>query len=121
MKPNGSFEKLLKTTPFVSHLISIIMDEAHCLTKWKLGWLQYILPSNVHIYITSAMLTKSTLSDIAHLLHVQQDKLVTVWCSTDRPNIKIEVKKIKYALNSFADLAFLIPNSRFTSLLLFHA
>ncbi|KIK79866.1 hypothetical protein PAXRUDRAFT_95528, partial [Paxillus rubicundulus Ve08.2h10] len=29
--------------------------------------------------------------------------------STDRPNIKIGVRKIKYALNSFTDLAFLIP------------
>ncbi|KAG1839905.1 hypothetical protein DFJ58DRAFT_667456, partial [Suillus subalutaceus] len=29
--------------------------------------------------------------------------------STDHPNIKIGVIKIKYALNSYADLAFLIP------------
>ncbi|KAI6142403.1 hypothetical protein BKA82DRAFT_3985033 [Pisolithus tinctorius] len=29
--------------------------------------------------------------------------------SSDRPNIKIGVKKIKYALNSYADLMFLIP------------
>ncbi|KAG0707218.1 hypothetical protein DFH29DRAFT_797092 [Suillus ampliporus] len=29
--------------------------------------------------------------------------------STDCPNIKIGVRKIKYALNSYADLAFLIP------------
>ncbi|KAI6002190.1 hypothetical protein F5J12DRAFT_894271 [Pisolithus orientalis] len=29
--------------------------------------------------------------------------------SSDQPNIKISVKKIKYALNSYADLMFLIP------------
>ncbi|KAI6104646.1 hypothetical protein EDD16DRAFT_1492496 [Pisolithus croceorrhizus] len=29
--------------------------------------------------------------------------------SSDRPNIGIGVRKIKYALNSFANLAFLIP------------
>ncbi|KIK77553.1 hypothetical protein PAXRUDRAFT_166469 [Paxillus rubicundulus Ve08.2h10] len=31
-----------------------------------------------------------------------------VHCSSDHPNIKIGVKKIKYALNSFSDLTFLI-------------
>ncbi|KIJ62204.1 hypothetical protein HYDPIDRAFT_94679, partial [Hydnomerulius pinastri MD-312] len=35
--------------------------------------------------------------------------MVTVRRSSNRPNIKIGVKKIKYALNSYADLAFLIP------------
>ncbi|KAG0707157.1 P-loop containing nucleoside triphosphate hydrolase protein [Suillus ampliporus] len=34
MKPNGSFEKLLKNVLFVSQLISIVIDEAHCLTDW---------------------------------------------------------------------------------------
>ncbi|KAG1793669.1 uncharacterized protein HD556DRAFT_1237700 [Suillus plorans] len=34
--------------------------------------------------------------------------MVTICCSSDRPNIKIGVKKIKYALNSYCDLAFLI-------------
>jgi len=118
MKPNGGFERLLKTPPFVSHLISIVMDEAHCLAKWgdfcpeyqELGRLRYILPSNVRIYITSATLTKSTLSNITHLLHLRPDKLVTVQCSSDQPNVKVGVKKIKYALSSFTDLAFLIPD-----------
>jgi len=118
MKPNSGFERLLKTPPFVLRLISIVIDEAHCLAEWgdfhpeyrELGRLRYILPSNVRIYITSATLTKSTLSDITHLLHLCPDKLVTVQCSSDRPNVKVGVKKIKYALNSFMDLAFLIPD-----------
>ncbi|KAI6106353.1 hypothetical protein EDD16DRAFT_1490953, partial [Pisolithus croceorrhizus] len=35
--------------------------------------------------------------------------MVIICWSSDRPNIGIGVKKIKYALNSFADLTFLIP------------
>ncbi|KAI6037304.1 hypothetical protein BKA83DRAFT_4042466 [Pisolithus microcarpus] len=36
-------------------------------------------------------------------------RTVVVCWSSDRPNIKIGVQKIKYALSSYTDLAFLIP------------
>ncbi|KAG1898743.1 P-loop containing nucleoside triphosphate hydrolase protein, partial [Suillus fuscotomentosus] len=66
MKPNGEFERLLKDDLFSSRIISIIIDEAHCLTDWgefrpeykELGRLRYILPPAVPIMITSATLTK---------------------------------------------------------------
>lgn len=118
MKSTSEFKTLLKTPAFVSRIISIIMDEAHCLTECgdfrpeyqELDELRYVLPATVPLYIASAPLTKSTLSDISRLLHLQQDKLVTVRCSSDRPNIRIGVRKIKYAQKGFADLAFLIPD-----------
>ncbi|KIM61142.1 hypothetical protein SCLCIDRAFT_9509 [Scleroderma citrinum Foug A] len=34
MKPNSNFEKLLKNPLFTSRIISIVIDEAHCLTQW---------------------------------------------------------------------------------------
>ncbi|KIK24169.1 hypothetical protein PISMIDRAFT_99203 [Pisolithus microcarpus 441] len=34
MKPSGEFEKHLKNPLFTSRIISIIIDEAHCLTDW---------------------------------------------------------------------------------------
>ncbi|KIO00025.1 hypothetical protein M404DRAFT_29853 [Pisolithus tinctorius Marx 270] len=34
MRPEGGFEKLLKNPLFVSWIISIVIDEAHCLTEW---------------------------------------------------------------------------------------
>ncbi|KAG2111456.1 P-loop containing nucleoside triphosphate hydrolase protein [Suillus clintonianus] len=117
MKPDGPFEKLLKNALFASWLISIIIDESHCLTDWgefrpeykELGRLRYILPSMVPIMLASATLTKHSLSNAIRLLHMHADKLTFIRRSTDRPNIKIGVRKIKYALNSYADLAFLIP------------
>ncbi|KAL4066170.1 hypothetical protein J3A83DRAFT_4098971 [Scleroderma citrinum] len=38
------------------------------------------------------------------------DNLVSIQCSSDHPNIKIGVKKIKHALDSYVDLTFLIPS-----------
>ncbi|KAI5999082.1 P-loop containing nucleoside triphosphate hydrolase protein, partial [Pisolithus albus] len=117
MRPEGGFEKLLKNQLFVSRIISIVIDEAHCLTDWgefrpeyrELGWLRYMLPRSVPLLVTSATITRAMLRDITHLLHLCPSRSITVRWSSDRPNIKIGVKKIKYALNSFADLTFLIP------------
>lgn len=117
MKPDSSFEKLLKDPLFSTQIISIIIDEAHCICDWgdfrpeykELGRLRYILPTTVPIMIASATLTKDTLSTISRLLHMHTDKIESIRRSSDRPNIKIGVKKIRYSLDSYTDLGFLIP------------
>jgi len=117
MKPDREFEQLLKNQLFVSQIISIVIDEAHCLTDWgefrpeyrELGQLRYILPPTLPLLVVSATITKSTKNDITRLLHMQRDRTVVFRRSSDRPNIKIGVRKIKYALGSFPDLMFLIP------------
>ncbi|KAG1888766.1 hypothetical protein F4604DRAFT_1569898, partial [Suillus subluteus] len=75
----------------------------------ELGRLRYILPSTVSIMIASATFMKVSLTHTTHLLHMHADKMVTIRHSSDCPNIKIGVRKIKYALNSYCNLAFLIP------------
>ncbi|KIK72327.1 hypothetical protein PAXRUDRAFT_180866, partial [Paxillus rubicundulus Ve08.2h10] len=117
MKPNGEFEKRLKNSLFASQVISVVINEAHCLTDWgdfcpeykELRRLHYILPDTIPIMIISATLTKDMLTSALQLLHIHRDRLITICQSSDRPNLKIGVRKIKYALNSYADLAFLIP------------
>ena len=117
MKPNGEFEKRLKNRLFTTNIISIIVDKAHCLTQWgefqpeykKLQWLRYILPDTIPIMITLTTLTHEALTSSLRLLHMRPDKTVTIQWSSDCPNIKIGVRKIKYALKSYADLAFLVP------------
>ncbi|KAG1842098.1 hypothetical protein C8R48DRAFT_544299, partial [Suillus tomentosus] len=116
MKPNGEFEQLLKNPLFTSHIVSIVVDEAHCITEWgdfrpeykELGRLRYILPSTIPIMITSATLTQGSLTNAMRLLHMHADKMSVIRRSSDRANIKIGVRKIKYSLTSYADLAFLI-------------
>ncbi|KAG1889560.1 P-loop containing nucleoside triphosphate hydrolase protein [Suillus subluteus] len=119
MKPGGEFEKLLRNVNFASKLIGIIFDEAHCIVTWgefraeykELERLRYILPCQVPFIVASATLTSDALRDICRLLHIRPENLATIHVSTDRPNIKIGVRKIKYSLTSYADLAFLIPAS----------
>ncbi|KAL4065980.1 hypothetical protein J3A83DRAFT_4098792 [Scleroderma citrinum] len=41
---------------------------------------------------------------------MHSDNLVSIQHSSNCPNIKIGVKKIKHALDSYVDLAFLIPS-----------
>lgn len=117
MKPNGPFERILRNPLFTMRVISIVIDEAHCLTEWgefrpeyrELGRLRYVLPCRVPLLVTSATLTKATISDITRLLHMHRDQTSVIRCSCSRPNIKIVVRKIKYARSSYADLGFLIP------------
>lgn len=116
MKPNGEFEQLLKNPLFTLHIISIVVDKAHYITEWgefcleykELGCLHYILPSTIPIMITSATLTQGSLTNAMRLLHMHTDKMSVICRSSDRANIKIDVRKIKYSLTSYTDLAFLI-------------
>ena len=86
MKPNGEFEKRLKNRLFTTNIISIIVDEAHCLTQWgefrpeykELQRLRYILPDTIPIMITSATLTREALTSSLRLLHMRPDKTVTI-------------------------------------------
>ncbi|KIK82369.1 hypothetical protein PAXRUDRAFT_153846, partial [Paxillus rubicundulus Ve08.2h10] len=113
----GNFEEWLKNALFASQIISVVIDEAHCLTDWadfhpeykELQCLRYILPDTIPIMITSAMLTKDMLTNALQLLHMHHDKLTAICQSSDCPLLKIGVRKIKYVLNTYADLAFLIP------------
>ncbi|KIK79805.1 hypothetical protein PAXRUDRAFT_63458, partial [Paxillus rubicundulus Ve08.2h10] len=78
MKPNGEFEKRLKNTLFTSRVISVVIDEAHCLTYWgdfhpeyqELQGLRYILLDMIPIMIASATLTKDMLTSALQLLHI---------------------------------------------------
>ncbi|KAG1852967.1 hypothetical protein C8R48DRAFT_611285, partial [Suillus tomentosus] len=119
MKDGGGFERLLKNPLFVSHLMGMVIDEAHCVSSWgefrpeykELGRLRFILPLDIPFLVTSATLSSSMLQDVTRLLHLQSgDKLVTIRRSIDRPNINIGVKPIQGTYQSFADLAFLIPD-----------
>ncbi|KIK73352.1 hypothetical protein PAXRUDRAFT_178679, partial [Paxillus rubicundulus Ve08.2h10] len=41
MKPDGEFERLLKNQLFVAHVISMVINKAHCLTEWGEFRLEY--------------------------------------------------------------------------------
>jgi superfamily II DNA helicase RecQ len=117
MKPGGNFETLFKKPAFQSRILSVICDEAHCISAWgefrqeyrKIGCLRYMLPRGTPFAIMSATLPPPVLADISDVLQIRREKLHSIRRSNDRSNVSLVVCKLKYAVNSFKDLAFLIP------------
>ena len=117
MKEGGGFQRLLKKTSFASQLITIILDEVHCLKLWNsfrhdyqdLGRLRFILPDRVHFALVSAMLPHPVLTPVMSHLGVTSSELYALRLSNDRDNIALVVRKMQYPANSFRDLDFLVP------------
>jgi superfamily II DNA/RNA helicase len=116
MKENGGFERLFRMSSFINHIICIIFDEAHCISEWSsfradyksVGQLRRILPPGKPIMFTSATLPRETLNAIKLIFGFDESHYIVFRQSTDRPNISLIVRKILCALNSFADLAFVL-------------
>ena len=118
MKPDGEFEKLLRKKHFVDRVIAIVLDEAHCIMTWgkfrpeykEFGRLRFTLTHHVPYLITSATLTPETFHGVMKVLDPhRKDDPITIQTYTDRPNIKLCVRKIKHPLASYRDLLFLVP------------
>ncbi|KAJ6595501.1 P-loop containing nucleoside triphosphate hydrolase protein, partial [Mycena vulgaris] len=119
MQQDGGFSKLWKKPEFTRRLISIVWDEAHCISKWagfrpeykEVGRLRYLIPRDIPFVIVSATLPPAVLSDVMNILQVSPKKVEIIRRSNDRANINLVVREMKYAMNSFMDLAFLIPEN----------
>ena len=84
MKVDGGFEKLVKTSHFTDNLISVIFDEAHCISVWgafcpeykDVRHLCFMLPHHIPILITLVTLPPLVLDDVKSILQLRNDKLV---------------------------------------------
>ena len=84
MKVDGGFKRLIKTSRFADNLISVIFDEAHCISAWgafrpeykDVGCLCFTLPCHIPILITSVTLPPLVLDDVKSILQLRNDKLV---------------------------------------------
>lgn len=111
------FAKLFKTKSFTDKIISIIFDEAHCISQWgsfrpeykEVGRLIHIL-KGVVFHITSATLPKHVFADVLTILHIHPSHLYVMRRSSDRHNVFLVVREIKHSLSSFLDLNFLVPD-----------
>lgn len=118
MKIGGGFERLLKDPGFVALISSIIFDEAHCISQWgsfrpeysEIGRLRYQVPHTPFVF-ASATFTLAILSEIKQKFGLCQENTTHIQRPTDRPNIALGVRRIKHALSSFADLAFIVEGS----------
>ncbi|KAI0038956.1 P-loop containing nucleoside triphosphate hydrolase protein, partial [Auriscalpium vulgare] len=119
MKDGGEFERLYRTDAFCARVISIVWDEAHCVSTWgdfrpeyrDARRLRYILARrDIPFLLASATLPSLVLKDVKDTLQIREDKHVLIHRSNDRPNVALSVRKIQRALNSFEDLAFVLPD-----------
>ncbi|KAI0267689.1 P-loop containing nucleoside triphosphate hydrolase protein, partial [Gloeopeniophorella convolvens] len=110
--------KLWSHTVFTSRVLDVIFDEGHCIVQWgdtfhaeyaNIGMLRYFLP-NVPFYVTSATLPYSTINALKSKLHMPTATKV-LRRSNDRWNVAYTVRKMRYPMKSFRDLAFLIPEN----------
>ncbi|KAJ6600189.1 P-loop containing nucleoside triphosphate hydrolase protein, partial [Mycena sp. CBHHK59/15] len=122
--------QLWKKPDFTSRLISLVWDEGHCnsviyqiplwpVSKWagfrpkykEVNCLRYLIPRSIPFVIVSATLPPAVLSDVMNILQVLPKKYTIIRRSNDRPNIHLVVREMKYAMRSYKDLAFLIPDN----------
>lgn len=116
MKDRGRFELMLRNENFASRIISIIFDEAHCISTWgsfrseysQVGRLRYLLPRDIPIMATSATLPKHVLDDVRTILRLRTDKTFISRRNCDRSNISLVVRPIRNTYSSFVDLGFLV-------------
>lgn len=117
-KGKSGFAELFKDPGFKSRLMALIFDEAHCISQWgsfrpefrEMGRLRHILQGRVPFHITSATLPEHVLSDVLNTMSIPRDNLYLMHRSNDRPNVFIAVREIKHAMDSFADLDFLVDD-----------
>lgn len=116
MRPEGGFQSLFKNQLFTDAIISIIIDEAHCVSQWgsfrpeyrHIGSLRHLQRKPCTVMATSATLMPAAISDITKSLGLRNENIFFSQCSVDRPNISIVVQPMANTRNSFIDLRFLL-------------
>ncbi|KIL56854.1 hypothetical protein M378DRAFT_436127 [Amanita muscaria Koide BX008] len=116
MREHGGFEMLLQDKIFNSHLISIIVDEAHCISQWgsfrsdyrDIGRLRLFQRKLCPILATSATMSTGVIEDVKKVLRLREESLFVSRCSTDRSNIAIIVRPIVNPIYSYRELSFVL-------------
>jgi superfamily II DNA helicase RecQ len=111
------FEQLLHKKKFVDRLISIVFDEAHCISIWASFrkefsdmWLlrMNILCKDIPFVVASATLPTPVLNDVIDSLRLRTTNLEIIRQPSTRPNIHLAVLPICSPLKKYEDLAFVL-------------
>ncbi|KAJ8518979.1 hypothetical protein ONZ45_g4049 [Pleurotus djamor] len=117
---HDGFRRLLSAPKFAEKILSIVIDEAHCISQWgkefrpeysKLGTLRAFVPATVPFLVTSATLPNQVLSEVMRVMHIQHEDAYHVNLGTDRHNIAWFLRQMDNATNDYASLSFLFPEN----------
>lgn len=110
-------DDVLRKPAFSSRVLSIFIDEAHCISHWgdsfrkKYGSIAIVrafLPKQIPVIAVSATLVPRVRRDIVQKLQYDQQTYKFINIGNDRANISQVVRAAEYPLNSFRDLEFLV-------------
>lgn len=112
-------ERVLKDPLFSQNILSVVLDEAHCLSHWgadfrkhynSLGTIRGFLPPKTPIIAVTATLTARIRRDLQSKLHFETMGTKYINVGNDRPNVSIVVRACEHAQNTLRDLDFIIPS-----------
>ncbi|KAJ7732398.1 P-loop containing nucleoside triphosphate hydrolase protein [Mycena metata] len=112
-------EKVLKNDLFMKHLITLVIDEAHCICEWggddfrpdyrKIVELASRLPSGTPILVATATAPRDVIRDILRYLDLPAD-IAQVQVSNAKLNVSLSVHILQREPESYADLITLYPD-----------
>lgn len=112
--------RLLRNQSFSRRVLSLIIDEAHCISHWgadfrkkygTVGITRAFLPRGTPVIAVSATITARVRRDIQSKLHFPKSGSIYYNAGNNRPNVSIVVRACHQSLLSNADLDFIIPSS----------
>src|SRR6266849_10031446 len=114
------FSKLLRTPQFTRNVLSIVIDEAHCVSEWgenfrkafgELGRLRSYVPATIPFLVTSATLPTHILDNVVQKLHVSKSRSVFINLGNDCPNIMHIVCRMRGAKRDLGALDFVVDEA----------
>ncbi|KAH9887685.1 P-loop containing nucleoside triphosphate hydrolase protein [Cubamyces lactineus] len=111
--------RVLRKPSFAKRVLSLVIDEAHCVSHWgagfrkkynSLGVVRAFLPRGTPVIAVTATLAARVRRDLHRVLHFPKDGSRFVNMGNDRPNVTIIVRALQHPQNSYADLDFVIPH-----------
>ncbi|PIL35865.1 hypothetical protein GSI_01525 [Ganoderma sinense ZZ0214-1] len=111
--------RVLRRPTFANRVLSVVVDEAHCVSHWgagfrkkygTLGVIRAFLPRGVSVVPLTATLTRRVERDLERVLHFPKSDKNCINVGNDRANVSIVVRACEHPQNSFADLDFIIPD-----------
>jgi superfamily II DNA helicase RecQ len=111
------FSKLLRRPDFTRNVLSIVIDEAHCVSEWgenfrkafgELGRLRSYVPATIPFLVTSATLPTHILDNVVQKLHVSESRSVFINLGNDCSNITHMVCPMRGAKGDITVLDFIV-------------
>lgn len=130
MLSSDRWRKLLSCDVYRKSLISVVVDEAHCISQWgssgtgkcpslpfrvwysNLGELRSLIASTVPSIVLTATACKSTKRDIFETLNLNMKSIVVIERSPDKPNIRFDAHYVENKTPLETTFSGLIDNVR---------